>query len=82
MLYFFPTMLLLSFGLIYNFMSLKQMTTHIFNMSLDRFMKAIIFTVTIVLFAANFFLLTQLSSGNDQEAMQKDVIDNVVRQGA
>ncbi|CAI2346972.1 unnamed protein product [Caenorhabditis sp. 36 PRJEB53466] len=77
MFYFFPTMLLLSFGLIYNFMSLKQLSTQLFNISVDRLMKMVIFTVTMILLTGNFFLMTQLSRGHDQIEMQTNIVENI-----
>ncbi|KAF1767246.1 hypothetical protein GCK72_007205 [Caenorhabditis remanei] len=75
LLYFFPTMLLLSFGLIYNFMSLKQIASAWFHISVERFLKCLIALVTLILFSGNCFLISQVSGS--QMAMQKEIVDTV-----
>uniref|UniRef100_A0A1I7U1J0 G protein-coupled receptor n=1 Tax=Caenorhabditis tropicalis TaxID=1561998 RepID=A0A1I7U1J0_9PELO len=75
LLYFFPTMLLLSFGLIYNYMSLKQLASAWFHISVERFLKCLIFLITVVLIAGNCILISQVS--RSQMALQKEIIENV-----
>ncbi|EGT49646.1 hypothetical protein CAEBREN_24034 [Caenorhabditis brenneri] len=75
LLYFFPTMLLLSFGLIYNYMSLKQLASVWFHISVERFLKCLIFLVTVFLFSGNCFLISQVS--RSQSDMQKKIVDGV-----
>ncbi|CAI5441237.1 unnamed protein product [Caenorhabditis angaria] len=75
-IYFFPTMLLLSFGLIYNFISLRTLHTSLFNISIDRLLKILIFCSTLFLLVFNTILFLALFD-MDHHNLQNQLIKNI-----